>query len=35
MTLEEMREFVDSNRKLRFDAKDRQAFYGLASKRRV
>src|SRR5579875_107344 len=29
MTLEEMREFVQSNRKLRFEAADRQALYGV------
>lgn len=29
MTLEEMREFVESNRKLRFEAEDREALYGL------
>jgi transposase InsO family protein len=29
MTLEEMREFVQSNRKLRFEAADREALYGL------
>ncbi len=28
MTLEEMREFVQSNRKLRFEAEDREALYG-------
>ena len=29
MTLEEMREFVESKRKLRFESADRQALYGL------
>jgi transposase InsO family protein len=32
MTLEEMREFVQSNRKLRFEAEDRQALYGLVER---
>jgi len=32
MTLEEMREFVESNRKLRFRAEDRAALYGLVEK---
>jgi transposase InsO family protein len=32
MTLEEMREFVHSNRKLRFEAEDRQALYGLVER---
>jgi transposase InsO family protein len=32
MTLEEMREFVESNRKLRVEAADRQALYGLVER---
>jgi len=32
MTLEEMQEFVQSNRKLRFEAADRQALYGLVER---
>jgi transposase InsO family protein len=32
MTLEEMREFVRSNRKLRFGAEDREALYGLVER---
>jgi transposase InsO family protein len=32
MTLEEMREFVQSNRKLRFEAEDREALYGLVER---
>jgi transposase InsO family protein len=32
MTLEEMREFVESNRKLRFEAEDRPALYGLVER---
>jgi transposase InsO family protein len=32
MTLEEMREFVQSNRKLRFEAEDRRALYGLVER---
>jgi hypothetical protein len=32
MTLEEMREFVQSNRKRRFEAEDRQALYGLVER---
>jgi transposase InsO family protein len=32
MTLEEMREFVQSNRKLRFEVEDRQALYGLVER---
>ena len=32
MTLEEMREFVQSNRKLRFAAEDREALYGLVER---
>jgi transposase InsO family protein len=32
MTLEEMEEFVESNRKLRFEAADRQALYGLVER---
>lgn len=32
MTLEEMREFVRSNRKLRFEAEDREGLYGLVER---
>jgi transposase InsO family protein len=32
MTLEEMREFVGSNRKLRFEAEDREGLYGLVER---
>ena len=32
MTLEEMRELVQSNRKLRFEAEDRRALYGLVER---
>jgi hypothetical protein len=32
MTLEEMREFVQSNRKLRFEAEDRERLYGLVER---
>src|SRR5438270_12433242 len=32
MTLEEMREFVESSRKLRFEAEDRQALYELVER---
>jgi hypothetical protein len=32
MTLEKMREFVQINRKLRFEAEDRKALYGLVER---
>ena len=32
MTLEEMKEFVESNRKLHFEAEDRQGLYGLVER---
>src|SRR5579884_364852 len=32
MTLEEMREFIGSNRKLRFEAEDREGLYGLVER---